>query len=338
MSDEAQFSRSKLLRFPERLAQWRATGWTDGPIVLDVDVTNRCPHNCPRCAGGRKPADAELTADEVRSYLVEAASLGTRSVILSGGGEPLLHPEFDHIVTMPSALGMSCGLVTNGTNLARHAELISRACTWVRVSLDAASPCRFAEIHGVDKSVHGEVLDGIRVLVSARGGGTANIGVGVLTDVRALSEIPATAMLAKSLGVDFVQYRPFREDFTDATDCIREAATQHSDASFRVLADWYRYELTGRRWCKTYGVCHAHHFAAVITAAADMVVCCDRRDRDAIIGSCRDGGLRGVWNGDRRRRVAARLDLSLCPPICRHNHHNLLLHELDRAIAHEEFL
>jgi hypothetical protein len=62
-------------------------------------------------------------------------SFGCESVTITGGGEPLLHPEINDIVSYIHDLGVSIGLVTNGWQVRNLTEENWNKVTWVRVSL-----------------------------------------------------------------------------------------------------------------------------------------------------------------------------------------------------------
>jgi hypothetical protein len=54
--------------------------------------------------------------------------------MLTGGGEPTLHPDFNELVTWLAMLGIKIGLITNGTQ--SHHVRTWKAFSWVRVSIN----------------------------------------------------------------------------------------------------------------------------------------------------------------------------------------------------------
>jgi radical SAM protein with 4Fe4S-binding SPASM domain len=86
---------------------------------LDIELTERCNQNCIHCYINRPPDDPEarsreLTADEWKAILKQAASLGALTVRFTGG-EPLLRADFPELYRFARRLGMRVRLFTNAT-------------------------------------------------------------------------------------------------------------------------------------------------------------------------------------------------------------------------------
>lgn len=330
------FVANKLLRFPGKLAEWMKQGTTDGPIGVDLDLTNRCPHDCPLCPGEWKQSPgAQLTADEALDYLRQFRELGTRGVNFAGGGEPLAHPQAEQIICAAADMGFSVGVMTNGSCLTNH-KMLAQKCAWIRVSLDAATPERHSVVHGVPKSEFGKVSDNVRRLAATEH--RAVIGVSMLTEATNRHEIHNMAAYAKSLGVDYVQFRPFNHDQTDVSEDLKQAVIEYNDDAFKVYWAAMKYELMGKGYTKLYDKCHAHHFWSVVNADAHLQLCCDCREPEFRLGNLREQTLREIWYSKRRREVYESVDVHRCVPLCRFNQHNLVLDKLSEPILHEAHL
>ncbi len=138
---------------------------------LRVSVTDRCDLRCGYCMpqGGEHEHGrrAELLSFEETARLVAAlAPKGARRVRITGG-EPLVRRGLVGLVERLAGLpGIEeVTLTTNATQLARHAEALSRAgLRSVNVSLDSLRPERFARITG---GALQPVLDGLRAARAA---------------------------------------------------------------------------------------------------------------------------------------------------------------------------
>jgi MoaA/NifB/PqqE/SkfB family radical SAM enzyme len=94
--------------------------WRDGePLLgrLDIELTERCNNNCLHCcinlpATDREAEARELTTDQWREVLRQAAALGALSVRFTGG-EPLLREDFAELYVFARRLGMKVTLFTN---------------------------------------------------------------------------------------------------------------------------------------------------------------------------------------------------------------------------------
>ena len=98
---------------------------------LDMELTERCNNDCIHCYVNLRSDDLaarerELSTEQVKEILREAASLGCLRVRLTGG-EPLLREDFEEIYLSARKLGLRVLLFTNATLITpRLAELFSR--------------------------------------------------------------------------------------------------------------------------------------------------------------------------------------------------------------------
>ena len=136
------------------------------PITyLRVSVTDRCNLRCVYCMPEAGlpwiPKPEVLTFEEIASIVRAAASIGVRSIRLTGG-EPLIRRELDHLVRMIAAIpGIDdIALSTNGLLLEAQAPALAAAgLRRVNVSLDTLRDDRFTAI--ARRPGLGRVLGGI---------------------------------------------------------------------------------------------------------------------------------------------------------------------------------
>ena len=92
------------------------------PITTHVMLTDVCNHTCAFCSVQARTGDA-LPFSTVKSYLQTLIGLGLKSVILSGGGNPILYKcknsgaDFNNVVDWIHGRGLEIGLITNGMPL-----------------------------------------------------------------------------------------------------------------------------------------------------------------------------------------------------------------------------
>ena len=120
------------------------------PFSLLCELTYRCPLQCPYCSN---PLDfarhtTELTTDEWKRVLTEAAALGVVQSHFSGG-EPLLRKDVATIIEHAHELGLYTNLSTGGTllNDALAEQLRAAGLDSLQVSIqdsDAANSDRLA--------------------------------------------------------------------------------------------------------------------------------------------------------------------------------------------------
>ncbi len=131
---------------------------------LRLSLTDRCNLRCTYCMPAEGldwlPSPELLTDDELLRLVGVFASMGVRTVRLTGG-EPLLRRGLPGLVARLSELGLSLSLTTNGLGLARQAQALRDAgLSRVNVSLDTLRPERFLEL--TRRNRFADVVDGLR--------------------------------------------------------------------------------------------------------------------------------------------------------------------------------
>ena len=120
----------------------------DPPMSLLLELTHRCPLQCPYCSNPLKleRAGAELTTDEWRSVLDQAAALGVLQVHFSGG-EPMARPDLPDLVRHAASLGLYSNLITSAVLVNRRtlAALADAGLDHVQISFQDA------EAEGADR-------------------------------------------------------------------------------------------------------------------------------------------------------------------------------------------
>jgi pyrroloquinoline quinone biosynthesis protein E len=124
----------------------------DSPFGLLAELTYRCPLACPYCSNPLNMAgyQDELTTDEWRRVLTEAADLGVLQCHLSGG-EPLLRRDLVEIAAVAHDLGLYTNLVTSalGLSRARAEQLRAAGLDHVQISIQADEPAVSDRIAGL---------------------------------------------------------------------------------------------------------------------------------------------------------------------------------------------
>jgi len=91
---------------------------------LDIELSERCNNNCVHCCINL-PADdlqakkKELSTDQIKNILKEAASLGCITVRFTGG-EPLLREDFEELYIFARKLGLKVLIFTNATLITEY--------------------------------------------------------------------------------------------------------------------------------------------------------------------------------------------------------------------------
>jgi pyrroloquinoline quinone biosynthesis protein E len=126
----------------------------DPPLALLAELTHRCPLRCPYCSNPLEleRASTELSEEEWRRVLREAAALGVLQVHFSGG-EPMVRRDLGGLIAEAASHGLYSNLITSGA-LGGEREIAAFADAGLRhvqLSLqdhEAANADRIAGLEG----------------------------------------------------------------------------------------------------------------------------------------------------------------------------------------------
>lgn len=312
------------------------------PPHIAIDPVNICNHNCPKCFF-RKDSTADLKIPrDTKGYVLDLDRIKelfdevkghTKAITLVGGGDPIVHPKIEEIVDYGNKCGFEMGIVTNGS-LKKRLE----NCEWIRVSLDAVTPETYSYTHGsteLDKTI-----ENIKYFISKN----KMVGVSFLIYPENRHEVYEAAVLAKSLGVKYIQFKPVYSDdcgdehkpyFNEVSEAIKKAKTLENDV-FKVLNFWDRVnDLTQRE--KEYSSCGVQDFVTQIGANGEVYMCCIYKYNDEYsFGNINNQTFREIWDGSLRKKMS-KIDVKKCPP-CFYNKQNELIEYMRSDKVHKNFI
>jgi cyclic pyranopterin phosphate synthase len=205
---------------------------------LRVSLTDKCNLRCSYCMPEQGldwlPHNSVLTDDEVITLITIAIErLGVTEVRFTGG-EPLLRPGLERIVTATAALGAKTALTTNGIGLALRAGALAAAgLQRVNVSLDTLSEERFKQI-----THRARLVDVLAGLVAAAEAGLRPVRVNAVL-LRGINDDEAPALLdfclAHGYELRFIEQMPLdpmhswdRASFVTAAEILESLASRWS--------------------------------------------------------------------------------------------------------------
>ena len=127
-----------------------------GPVSINIDITVNCNFSCSHCVDSKILNTGDrFTLDELFSIIKVLSSNGLKSIILIGGGEPVLHPQFESIVRFIKSLRLQLAIVTNGSNISKLINVADCLTEkdWIRFSLDSGTDKTFQLIHNPKNKV-----------------------------------------------------------------------------------------------------------------------------------------------------------------------------------------
>lgn len=182
---------------------------------LRISLTDRCNFRCVYCMPEEGVCslghDQIMTLEEIERLVAVAASLGIKSVRLTGG-EPLVRKGVEDLVAaitkMPGIQNVS--MTTNGVLLPKMAQTLKEAgLNRVNISLDTLDPNQFAEITRV-----GKLEDTLAGIDAALETGFNPVKINAVTVRRLNQDFLQFAKLSidKPLHVRFIEYMPVGQD------------------------------------------------------------------------------------------------------------------------------
>jgi MoaA/NifB/PqqE/SkfB family radical SAM enzyme len=325
----AAFEVHDRMRSPElstRIEQFVTSG-DSTPMHVDLDLTTECNYRCRHCGDLARGLlnHGGLSRELLDALLDDLRAMAVHEVVLIGGGEPMLSPYFAHALRSLHEYGIACGVVTNGSGMSDAAlEAMRVGCTWVRVSLDAATTETYAKIHNPDdNSTLDTVAENVRRMVTSMG---ARVGVSFLITPLNMHEIEAATRMAKAWGASYIRIRPMQHPITGNPLALAgtvdvgaqlDAAARWRDAVFDVSIG-ESMAMNGRAAMqpKGYGRCRAQAFGTTISGEGRVYVCSKWRGEPwACIGDLHEERFAAIWKGARR---AALLDALSPARQCEH--------------------
>lgn len=281
----SEYSPWKVIHFPERLRAIR-DGTQIVPVQVQLVITNRCNHRCLFCAYRMKGylsnqdfcSGHEIDVCNLYSLLESMARVGVRAVQFTGGGEPLLHPHALDVMRFAKvSCGMDISLVTNGSLLDDETIAFLRdKASWVRVSLDAATPETYKTIRGPDDFAI--TLASLRKLSAPFRNCT--VGVGFVVCHENYREAFDAAQLAESVGADNVRisavFTPQGFKYFDGwlDEARAEAARAEQCAGIRVFNMFSDRVADCFAGVQAYSYCGTKEFSTYIGADGIIYLCC----------------------------------------------------------------
>ena len=356
MSDEYAIDGHKLVFHPQRVAQWMEArdDWEKArdvyPIYVEVSPVGACNHRCKFCAVdyiGYQPV--RLDADILKQRLLEMGSLGVRSIMFAGEGEPLLHKQISEIIETTASAGMDSALTTNGTVV--RDEFIDRALphiSWIKTSLNAGTAETYAAVHRTRAEDFQTVKKNLKRLVDARNAHQLDctLGAQILLLPENRHEVEELAKACRDeIGLDYLVVKPYSQHlFSETREYERisyrgdlrleESLAALETRDFNVVFRARTMQKHSLQDDQPYQQCHATPFFwAYIMATGDVYGCSAfLKDPRFAYGNINDNGFAAIWGSEARRQnfisLGGDFDIRQCRKNCRMDEINRYLDKL----------
>lgn len=211
------------------------------PIVIELDPTTNCNQKCQGCISNTFLNTGEIPLPQLQKLFDIFVEIGIMALILTGGGEPLLHTEISKVILSARKRELKLGLITNGKLLEKYAQTFDGSLSWLRVSVDAAKPEIYSALHyGGSKTysdIFSNVIKGMKSFVKCKNetilgySFLVHSGASMPDGFSNIVDIYDACRLAKDIGCDYFEIKP-RMDH-------RHFLCAYSDEELLMMKDYY---------------------------------------------------------------------------------------------------
>jgi radical SAM protein with 4Fe4S-binding SPASM domain len=108
------------------------------PITMHIMPTSYCNLRCNFCSvKNRKHHEILDLKKQIIPTVEKLKKRGLKSVIISGGGEPMMYREFEKLIDYLHKQNLEIGMITNGTLLRMKPDSFYEKFTWIRISINS---------------------------------------------------------------------------------------------------------------------------------------------------------------------------------------------------------
>ncbi len=356
-ADGLRIDHHKLLFHVDRVSEW-LKGERVYPIYMEISPAGSCNHRCVFCGldfMGYKPRF--LDADLLKTRLSEMGSLGLKSVMFAGEGEPFLHRRMVEIlVHAKEQAGIDVALTTNGVLMTPEvSERILGSTSWIKISIDAGTSQTYAAIHGTRPEDFTRLFRNIEqaVAIRTKQGTSCTLGAQLLLLPDNRHEVVSLAERCRDLGMDYLVVKPYSQhpqslhrtfESVSYSECedLAEQLDQVRTRSFNVI---FRRKAM-QKWddgTRPYRCCLALPFWSYLDAGGNIWGCSVYLgDERFLYGNLAANTFEEIWQGQKRidslRWCMEKLDVSSCRIGCRMDEVNRYLWELKHPHPHVNFI
>ncbi len=187
---------------------------------VEIDPIDFCNHNCSWCFTKNFREDKKIDLISLKKYLDQFINNNGKSIVFSGGGEPLLYKELynkNEVFERKSILkylidrNVHIGIITNGSLLHKlfNRDFKIKQISFIRVSLDSYNKSQHQKRHLSTDFM--SIEQNIKDIVSKRKSNfTPAIGISIIcnqTMNSSLKDIEKINKISCKLQLDFVQLK-----------------------------------------------------------------------------------------------------------------------------------
>lgn len=318
---------------------------SQSPFVVELDPTSMCNLACPDCISGSMLNKDEIPSDRLLKLTNEMIVAGVKSVILIGGGEPMMHPAIGEVIRRLGEADVKIGITTNGLYLKKYLTVTSEYSSWVRVSMDAGTNETFNRIRPskTGKSLFTTAIRNMEAFAQVKKGklgysfmifnegefGFKGIPIkgeyrNELKHIKSnVHEIYTAAKLARDIGCDYFEIKPMYDvnhfaimQPLELTKIVEEQIAKARGLetnNFKILEAsklWASLHGKSNLEPKEYTKCVTAQTRTLVTPSGVYVCPYFRGNESKKIGDIINESFSDMWHGPQRQAVIENLNPS----------------------------
>ena len=290
------------------------------PITADIFLNSACNNKCPYCTYARykQRSSSYMTFEDFTRNITILLANGVKGVILTGGGEPTISPDFDKITKWLETYSIPYGINTN-FNVFKAIKP-----NYLKISLDGYDRESYQKSRGVDK--YDTVISNIKEYLIYKHSSKLNTAVGIQTVATNIEDVVRFYEAHKGLDVDYFNIRPMEstcgEYYQDAHArneriAILSYLQDIHEKDSRVCINYKWHEVKTQ-----FDKCYANFSQIAINENSEVMYCCHKPYE--IIGKLTDSD---IWE----KREKYQTNMQMCDVPCRLTAPNNFIQSIQEA-------
>ena len=276
------------------------------PITADIFLNSACNNKCPYCTYARykQRCSTYMTFESFKNNINILLANGVKGMILTGGGEPTISPDFDKITNFLEQNSIPYGINTN-FNVFKAIKP-----NYLKISLDGYDRESYQKARGVDK--YDTVIENIKRYILFKQVNKLKTSIGLQTVATNVEDVQKFYEAHKGLHVDYFNIRPMEStcgEYYDSNETlskrlkILEYLQDIQEKDKRVCINYKWHEI----WTQ-FDKCYANFSQIAINENSEVMYCCHKPYE--IIGKLTDID---IWE----KREKFQTNMQMCDVPCR---------------------
>jgi len=225
------------------------------PRVLQITPTNRCDLACKYCCCSEVDRKQELEWRELKEIVDIAKKLDVQAIVITGGGEPMLHKDIIKLIDYIDSKHIKVSLITNGNHFKDGMQETLSKLQWCRISFD--DDRKITEKYKQTLEIASQ-LENVNFSFSyLYKGNTESDFLNIMDFVNSHDNFSHVRVINDSLSEDYI-------NTLEAKEYLEENGVDTAKCFFKLQQEYYRGQEK----------CYMSLAKPRITASGDIYPCC----------------------------------------------------------------